>query len=46
VPANLATLALYYNKDMFAKAGISGPPKTEADLIADAKKLTITSAGK
>jgi ABC-type glycerol-3-phosphate transport system substrate-binding protein len=31
---------------MFAKAGISGPPKTEADFIADAKKLTITSGGK
>lgn len=46
VPANLATLVLYYNKDMFAKAGISGPPKTEADFIADAKKLTLTSGGK
>ena len=46
VPANLATLVLYYNKDMFAKAGISSPPKTEADFIADAKKLTLTSGGK
>jgi multiple sugar transport system substrate-binding protein len=46
VPANLATLVLYYNKAMFAKAGISEPPKTEADFIADAKKLTITSGGK
>ena len=46
VPANLATLVLYYNNDMFAKAGISSPPKTEADFIADAKKLTLTSGGK
>jgi multiple sugar transport system substrate-binding protein len=46
VPANLATLVLYYNKDMFAKAGISEPPKTEAAFIADAKKLTVGSGGK
>ena len=31
---------------MFATAGISAPPKTEADFIADAKKLTLTSGGK
>ncbi|MDQ2813117.1 MAG: ABC transporter substrate-binding protein [Actinomycetota bacterium] len=46
VPANLATLALYYNKALFAKAGISGPPATEAAFIADAKKLTVSSGGK
>ena len=46
VPANLATLALYYNKDMFAKAGITAPPATEAEFIADAKKLTVSSGGK
>jgi multiple sugar transport system substrate-binding protein len=32
---------LYYNKDMFAKAGISSPPKTLSELEADAKKLTV-----
>jgi multiple sugar transport system substrate-binding protein len=32
---------LYYNKDMFAKAGISGPPKTVSELMDDAKKLTV-----
>ena len=32
---------LYYNKAMFAKAGISGPPKTMSELMADAKKLTV-----
>jgi multiple sugar transport system substrate-binding protein len=32
---------LFYNKDLFAKAGISGPPKTLDELSADAKKLTV-----
>lgn len=41
VPANMATLVLYYNKDMFAAAGITDPPATEDEFIADAKKLTI-----
>ena len=40
VPANLATLVLYYNKDMFAKAGITAAPATQEEFIADAKKLT------
>ena len=31
---------LYYNKDLFAKAGISEPPKTISELMEDAKKLT------
>ncbi len=31
---------LYYNKALFKAAGISGPPKTIAELTADAKKLT------
>jgi multiple sugar transport system substrate-binding protein len=32
---------LYYNKDLFAKSGITQPPKTVDELAADAKKLTI-----
>ncbi|MDQ2838262.1 MAG: extracellular solute-binding protein [Actinomycetota bacterium] len=32
---------LYYNKTMFAKAGISGPPKTFSELMTDAQKLTV-----
>jgi len=39
-PANLATLVLYYNKDMFTKAGITAAPTTQDEFIADAKKLT------
>ena len=31
---------MYYNKDMFAKAGITAPPKTIDELTDDAKKLT------
>ncbi len=30
----------YYNKKMFADAGITAPPKTLSELTADAKKLT------
>ena len=35
---------LYYNKDMFQKAGISSPPKTFSELTADAKKLTVKNS--
>jgi multiple sugar transport system substrate-binding protein len=31
--------AIYYNTDMYAEAGISGPPKSMDDLIANAQKL-------
>src|SRR6185312_4500882 len=34
---------LYYNKAMFAKAGITHPPRTMSELTADAKKLTQRS---
>jgi ABC-type glycerol-3-phosphate transport system substrate-binding protein len=40
VPLYSVAYALYYNKALFAQAGISGPPVTWADLIADGKKLT------
>jgi multiple sugar transport system substrate-binding protein len=42
-PANWATLELYYNKTMFAKAGITQPPATMAELQSDAVKLTVKS---
>jgi multiple sugar transport system substrate-binding protein len=35
---------LYYNKTLFKKAGIKSPPKTFAELSADAKKLTQRGA--
>jgi multiple sugar transport system substrate-binding protein len=34
---------LYYNKDMFAAAGITEPPKTMSEFDADAVKLTKSS---
>jgi multiple sugar transport system substrate-binding protein len=35
---------LYYNKDMFAKAGFSAPPKTASELMDYAKKLTVRNS--
>ena len=32
---------LYYNTDLFKKAGITDPPKTLSELETDAKKLTV-----
>jgi multiple sugar transport system substrate-binding protein len=40
VPDLADAYGLYYNKAMFAKAGITSPPKTFAELTQDAKKLT------
>lgn len=40
VPANFATLLLYYNKDALAAAGVDGPPKTMDEFVQDAVKLT------
>src|SRR5215213_6366050 len=36
---------LYYNKAMFDKAGLTGPPKTVSQLMEYAKKLTVRDAG-
>ena len=33
--------ALYYNTKMFQAKGITSPPKTYSELVADAKKLTV-----
>jgi multiple sugar transport system substrate-binding protein len=40
VPYIGLSYGLFYNKALFAKAGISGPPATWEDLVTDAKKLT------
>ncbi|WP_175548702.1 extracellular solute-binding protein [Mangrovactinospora gilvigrisea] len=34
-------LGLYYNVDMFKKAGIARPPRTFSEFKADAEKLTV-----
>lgn len=36
---------LVYNKDIFKKAGIESPPKTLAEMVADAKKITEVGKG-
>lgn len=41
VPIYSDSLALYYNKDLFQKAGIANPPSTWEELKADVKKLTL-----
>jgi multiple sugar transport system substrate-binding protein len=38
--------ALIYNKSDFKAAGIAGPPTTWAQLLSDAKKLTVPSANR
>ena len=44
LPLLTDTYGLYYNKDQFKAAGIAAPPKTIAELTADAKKLTKFNA--
>lgn len=45
IPFHNSTPILYYNKDLFAKAGISAPPKNWDELLEDAKKLTDKAKG-
>lgn len=40
VPLYSMAYALYYNKKIFADAGIAKPPATWAELIADGKKIS------
>jgi multiple sugar transport system substrate-binding protein len=39
LPFTAEASAVYYNKDLFKKAGIAGPPTTYAEMRADAKKI-------
>ncbi len=41
VPSGFVPLAMFYNKSLFAKAGITTPPTTWDEWIAAAKKLTV-----
>jgi sn-glycerol 3-phosphate transport system substrate-binding protein len=43
LPFQRSTIVLYYNKDMFKKAGLDSnrPPKNWKELADDAKKLTV-----
>jgi multiple sugar transport system substrate-binding protein len=46
VPLDINMHALYYNKDLFDKAGITKAPSTKDEFIAAAQKLTIDVNGK
>jgi multiple sugar transport system substrate-binding protein len=39
IPFTTSTRAMYYNRKIFAQAGISAPPKTWAELQTDAAKI-------
>jgi ABC-type glycerol-3-phosphate transport system substrate-binding protein len=45
VPTYTVPHVLYYNKEIYEKAGIKEPPKTWDELIAVAKKLTKDTKG-
>ena len=45
VPSVTDTLGLLYNKAVFARAGITTPPATWADMIADAAKVKAKVPG-
>lgn len=40
VPFYITKTLLFYNKPMFAKAGLSGPPQSFDDILAFAQKMT------
>ena len=40
IPKYTDTIAVFYNKDLFKKAGIDEPPQTWAEFAEDAEKLT------
>jgi len=39
VPRDMGMVGFWYNKDLFAEAGIQEPPKTWTELLDDVKKL-------
>jgi len=45
VPLYGQAYGLYYNKKLFADAGIAQPPATWSELVADGKKLTDPAKG-
>jgi multiple sugar transport system substrate-binding protein len=45
LPLDTNTQALFWNKNLFAAAGLSGPPTTLSQLVSDAAKLTDKAKG-
>ena len=46
LPISVTTYMMYYNKKLFTEAGLTEPPKTDKELLADAIKLTKVNADK
>ena len=46
IPYGYYINAMFYNKKMFAEAGLSGPPQTMDEFAADAKKISELGNGK
>ncbi len=46
VPIHSVALAMYYNKDLLAKAGVSKLPKSRAEFLKAAQACTTDKAGK
>jgi multiple sugar transport system substrate-binding protein len=46
LPLNFMNTMLFYNKTLFTEAGLSAPPKTDKELLADAIKLTKVNSDK
>jgi multiple sugar transport system substrate-binding protein len=44
-PVLASARAFFYNRDLFAKAGIGGPPKTWDELVVAARKLQALGGG-
>jgi raffinose/stachyose/melibiose transport system substrate-binding protein len=42
VPLDFVSYGIFYNKAMFKKAGIAGPPATFSELLSDCSKLKST----
>jgi multiple sugar transport system substrate-binding protein len=45
LPKDYSTLVLYYDPEMFAAAGLAGPPKTWDEFADDARRLTRDTDG-
>lgn len=45
LPTAVRSLALFYNKKLFAEAGIAEPPKNLEELVATAKKIAKHDSG-
>ena len=41
LPLDIHPVGLYYNLDLFRAAGITEPPRTYDEFVADAKRLTV-----